>query len=283
MKLVCLYKNYQPNKMKKVILVTGASSGLGLATAKALQAQGHTVYGTSRDAKKIKDVPFKPLTMDVTDDASVQTAIDTIIKAEGKIDVLVNNAGNGITGPLYAMPVDIAKKQFEVNFFGVIRVSSAVLPGMIEKKQGLVINIGSLAGLFGLPYQGLYSASKFAIEGYSESLRMELQNTGIKVVVVNPGDFKTDFTASREKIKFPLKNEQLSKEFDAAVAAMEKDESIGADPSKLADQIVKIVGKSSPKHSYLVGAIGQTIVPTLKAVLPGGVFVKLMNDHYGIK
>jgi short-subunit dehydrogenase len=269
--------------MKKVILVTGASSGLGLATAKALQAEGHTVYGTSRDLKKVKDAPFKPLAMDVTDDASVQAAIDTIIKAEGKIDVLVNNAGNGITGPLYAMPVDIAKKQFEVNFFGVVRVSSAVLPGMIEKKQGLVINIGSLAGLFGLPYQGLYSASKFAIEGYSESLRMELQNTGVKVVVVNPGDFKTDFTASREKVSFPLKNEKLSKEYDAAVAAMEKDESIGADPSKLAAQISKIISKSSPKHSYLVGAIGQTIVPTLKAVLPGGVFVKLMNDHYGIK
>jgi short-subunit dehydrogenase len=269
--------------MKKVILVTGASSGLGLATAKALQAQGHTVYGTSRDLKKIKNAEFKPLAMDVTDDASVKAAVDAIIKAEGKIDVLVNNAGNGITGPLYAMPVDVAKKQFEVNFFGVVRVSSAILPGMIEKKQGLVINIGSLAGLFGLPYQGLYSASKFAIEGYSESLRMELYNTGIKVVVVNPGDFKTDFTASREKVPFPLKNELLNKEYDAAVAAMEKDESIGADPSKLADQICKIVDKSNPKHSYLVGAIGQTIVPTLKAVLPGGTFVKLMNDHYGIK
>ena len=269
--------------MKKVILVTGASSGLGLATAKALQAEGHTVYGTSRDAKKIKDVAFKPLSMDVTDDASVKAAVDTIIKAEGKIDVLVNNAGNGITGPLYAMPVDVAKKQFEVNFFGVVRVSSAILPGMIEKKQGLVINIGSLAGLFGLPYQGLYSASKFAIEGYSESLRMELQNTGVKVVVINPGDFKTDFTASREKIAFTLKNEQLNKEFDAAVAAMEKDESIGADPSKLASKIVSIVNTKNPKHSYLVGALGQTIVPTLKATLPGGLFVKLMNDHYGIK
>ena len=269
--------------MKKVILVTGASSGLGLATAKALQAEGHTVYGTSRDAKKIKDVAFKPLSMDVTDDASVKAAIDTIIKAEGKIDVLVNNAGNGITGPLYAMPVDVAKKQFEVNFFGVVRVSSAILPGMIEKKQGLVINIGSLAGLFGLPYQGLYSASKFAIEGYSESLRMELKNTGVKVVVVNPGDFKTDFTASREKVPFPLKNEQLNKEYNAAVAAMEKDEGIGADPSKLADKIVKIVGTKNPKHNYLVGAITQTIATTLKAVLPGGLFVKLMNDHYGIK
>lgn len=269
--------------MKKVILVTGASSGLGLATANALSAQGHTVYGTSRNITRIKDAAFAPLEMDVTDDASVNAAIARIIKAEGQIDVLVNNAGNGITGPLYAMPVEYAKKQFEVNFFGVVRVCSAVLPYMIEKKRGLVINIGSLAGLFGLPYQGLYSASKFAIEGYSESLRMELQNTGVKVSVVNPGDFKTDFTGNREKVPFTLKNESLKKEFEAAVAAMEKDEGVGADPSKLAAQICKIVGKSKPAHSYLVGAIGQTIVPTLKAILPGSIFVKLMNDHYGIK
>lgn len=269
--------------MKKVILVTGASSGLGLATANALSAQGHTVYGTSRNISRIKDAAFVPLEMDVTDDASVNAAIVKVIKAEGQIDVLVNNAGNGITGPLYAMPVEYAKKQFEVNFFGVVRVCSAVLPYMIEKKRGLVINIGSLAGLFGLPYQGLYSASKFAIEGYSESLRMELQNTGVKVSVVNPGDFKTDFTGNREKVPFTLKNESLKKEFEAAVAAMEKDEGIGADPSKLAAQICKIVGKSKPAHSYLVGAIGQTIVPTLKAILPGAIFVKLMNDHYGIK
>jgi len=269
--------------MKKVILITGASSGLGLATANALAAAGHTVYGTTRDIKRIKDVSFNPIQMDVTDDASVNAAVDKIIKAEGRIDVLVNNAGNGITGPLYAMPVEFAKKQFEVNFFGVVRVSSAILPEMIERKQGLVVNIGSLAGLFGLPYQGLYSASKFAIEGYSESLRMELQNTGVKVAVVNPGDFKTDFTGNRERVPFSIKNEKLEGEFNAAVAAMEKDESIGAHPDKLAAQIVKIVSKSSPSHSYLVGAIGQTIVPTLKAILPGSVFVKLMNDHYGIK
>jgi short-subunit dehydrogenase len=269
--------------MKKVILVTGASSGLGLATAKALQAAGHTVYGTSRDLKKMKDVPFNALEMDVTDDASVKAAVDKVIKAEGKIEVLVNNAGNGITGPLYAMPVELAKKQFEVNFFGVVRVSSAVIPGMIEKKQGLVINIGSLAGLFGLPYQGLYSASKFAVEGYSESLRMELKNTGVKVTVLNPGDFKTDFTGNREKAPFTLKNDKLKAEFETAVAAMEKDESVGADPAKLGAEVVKIVEKSNPKHNYLVGAIGQTIAVTLKSVLPGGLFVTLMNDHYGIK
>ncbi len=269
--------------MKKVILVTGASSGLGLATANALAAKGHTVYGTSRDIKRIKDVSFTPLQMDVTSDESVTAGVAKILKAEGRIDVVVNNAGNGITGPLYAMPVDAAKKQFEVNFFGVVRVCSAVLPGMIERKQGLVINIGSLAGLFGLPYQGLYSASKFAIEGYSQSLRMELQNTGVKVSVINPGDFKTDFTGSREKLPFTLPNEQLKKEFEAAVASMEKDESIGGEPAKVAAQVCKIVEKSKPAHNYLVGALGQTIVPTLKAILPGSLFVKLMNDHYGIK
>jgi len=269
--------------MKKVILVTGASSGLGLAMANALSAQGHTVYGAARSIDKVKNASFSTVQLDVTDDASVKAAVDKILTAEGQIDVLINNAGNGITGPLYAMPVDLAKKQFEVNFFGVVRMCSAVLPYMIEKKQGLVINIGSLAGLFGLPYQGLYSASKFAIEGYSESLRMELRNTGVKVTVVNPGDFKTDFTGNREKAPFPLKNESLKKEFEAAVAAMEKDESVGADPSKLAAQICKIVEKSNPKHNYLVGAIGQTIAVTLKSILPGGLFVKLMNDHYGIK
>jgi short-subunit dehydrogenase len=269
--------------MGKVILVTGASSGIGLACATALQAKGHTVYGSSRDLKRIQSVSFKPVELDVTDDASVKAAIDKIIKAEGKIDVLVNNAGNGVTGPAYAMPVESAKKQFEVNFFGVVRVSSAVLPKMIEAKQGLVINISSLAGLFGLPYQGMYSASKYAIEGYSQSLRMELRNTGIKVVLVNPGDFKSDFTQNRDKVPFSIKNEMLEKEYNSAVASMEKDESIGSDPESLAKKVCQIVDSSSPSHRYLVGAFGQTIVPTLKKILPGNIFEKLMNDHYGIK
>jgi short-subunit dehydrogenase len=269
--------------MGKVILVTGASSGIGLACATALQAKGHTVYGSSRDISRIKSVSFKPIELDVTDDASVKAAIDKIIKAEGKIDVLVNNAGNGVTGPAYAMPVEFAKKQFEVNFFGVVQVSSAVLPKMIEAKQGTVINMSSLAGLFGLPYQGLYSASKYAIEGYSQSLRMELRNTGVKVVILNPGDFKTDFTQNRQKVPFPIKNEQLEKEYNSAVASMEKDESVGASPEVIGKKVCQIVDSSSPAPRYLVGAFGQTIAVTLKAILPNGLFEKLMNDHYGIK
>jgi short-subunit dehydrogenase len=269
--------------MGKVILVTGASSGIGLACANALQAKGHTVYGSSRDLGRIKAVSFKPIELDVTSDASVKDAIDKIITAEGKIDVLVNNAGNGVTGPAYAMPAEYAKKQFEVNFFGVVRVSSAVLPKMIEAKQGLVVNIGSLAGLFGLPYQGLYSASKYAIEGYSQSLRMELRGTGVKVTIINPGDFKSDFTQNREKVPFTLKNEKLEAQYNSAVASMEKDESIGSDPAVIGKKLCEIVEKASPSHRYLVGAIGQTIAVTLKSILPNGLFEMLMNDHYGIK
>lgn len=269
--------------MGKVILVTGASSGIGLACATALQAKGHTVYGSTRDLSRLKSVSFKPIELDVTSDASVNAAIDRIIKEQGKIDVLINNAGNGVTGPAYAMPVDFAKKQFEVNFFGVIRVSSAVLPKMIEAKSGLIINVSSLAGLFGLPYQAMYSASKYAIEGYSQSLRMELKSTGVKVVLINPGDFKTDFTQNREKVPFPIKNEKLEKEYNTAVASMEKDESVGQSPDVIAKKVCDIVNSSSPAHRYLIGALGQTIAVPLKRILPGGIFEKLMNDHYGIK
>jgi short-subunit dehydrogenase len=269
--------------MKKVILVTGASSGIGLASATALHEAGHTVYGTTRNLAKKTVVPFNLIELDVTDDASAKAAIDKIIKAEGKLDVLVNNAGNGIAGPAYAMPVESAKKQFEVNFFGVVRMCSVAIPEMLKNKSGIVINISSLGGLFGLPYQSMYSASKYAIEGYSESMRMELRKTGVKIVTINPGDFKSDFSQNREKIPFTVDNAELKSNYDIAVASMEKDESVGADPSAIGKQLVKVVATSSPAHQYLVGAIGQTIAVTLKKVLPGGLFEKLMADHYGIK
>jgi len=269
--------------MKKVILVTGASSGIGLASATALHEAGHTVYGTTRNLAKKKDVPFKLIELDVIDDASAKAAVAQIIKAEGKIDVLVNNAGNGIAGPAYAMPVDKAKQQFEVNFFGVVRMCGVVIPEMLKNNSGIVVNISSLAGLFGLPYQSMYVASKYAVEGYSESMRMELRKTGIKIATINPGDFKTGFTGNREKIPFTVDNAVLKANYDKAVASIEKDENAGADPKAIGKELVKIVAKSNPAHQYLVGAIGQTIAVTLKKVLPGGLFESLMADHYGIK
>ena len=269
--------------MGKIILVTGASSGIGLASATALQAAGHTVYGSSRNISRLGSVSFKPIELDVTNDASAKAAIEKIISTEGKIDVLINNAGNGVAGPAYAMPVEFAKKQFEVNFFGVVRMCSTVLPFMIEKNAGLIINVSSLAGLFGLPYQSMYCASKFAVEGYSQSLRMELNSTKIKIALINPGDFKSDFTENREKVPFTVKNEKLKTEFEAAVAGMEKDESVGSDPALIGKKLCQIVESSSPSQNYLVGKFDQTMVPGLKRILPKSIFIKLMNDHYGIK
>jgi len=270
--------------MKKVILVTGASAGIGLAAATALQADGHIVYGASRSIKNLKNISFIPLEMDVTDDQSVSSAVAQIIKAEGRIDVLVNNAGTVTAGFLATTPVDFAKKQFEVNFFGVMRVSNAVIPGMIMNKSGLVINLSSMAGLFGTPYTGAYVAAKFAVEGYSQSLRMELQNTGVSVTVVNPGDFKTNNTSTREKLPLSLNHEKLEAEYAAALQVVEGNEINGGDPANVGKLIAKIVGKSKPAHRYLVGDFGQTGLPLLvKALLPSTMFSKMINGYYNIK
>lgn len=269
--------------MKKIILVTGASTGIGLATVHALAKKGHRVYGVSRSIIHENDSCFQAIQMDVTDDSSVRNTVKEILAKEGRIDVLINNAGNGIASPLYAVPISVAKAQFEVNFFGIVRVSNAVLPGMISSNAGLIINISSIAGLIGLPYQGLYSASKFAIEGYSQSLRMELFKTGIKVAVVNPGDFKTAFTSSRYILPLNFPDEALSSNFNAAVHSMEEDENKGGDPAEVAATVCKIVTTNTPRQNYLVGTMGQTIAPFLKQLLPGTLFIKLMNDHYGIR
>ncbi|CAM4097752.1 NADP-dependent 3-hydroxy acid dehydrogenase YdfG [Pedobacter westerhofensis] len=270
--------------MKKVILITGASSGFGLASANALQADGHIVYGASRSIKELKNISFIPLEMDVTDDASVNSGVEQIIKEQGKIDVLINNAGIVTAGPAYSTPVEFAKKQFEVNFFGVVRLSTAVLPGMIEQKKGLVINMSSMAGLFGLAYQSKYVAAKFALEGYSQSLRMELQNTGVDVVVVNPGDFKTANTSTRDKMKFPFKHPKLEAEYAAAIDVQEENEINGGDPAVVGKLIAKIVSSSKPAHRYLAGDFGQTRLPLIvKALLPSTMFSKMINGYYNIK
>ena len=269
--------------MKKVILVTGASSGIGLACANELYAAGHTVYGSSRDLKRMESVSFKPIELDVTNETSVNSAYDKIISAEGKLDVLINNAGNSIVGPAYTTPVEMARQQFNVNFFGLIRMSGAVLPAMIAENTGLIINISSLAGLFGLPYQSMYCASKHAVEGYSQSLRMELRKTNVKIVVINPGDYKTEITASREKFPLVIKNEKLLTDYNAMMSIVERDENSAPDPEILGKEVVKIVASSNPSHRYLSGQFSQRITPKLKSILPGSFFEKLMSGYFGIK
>jgi short-subunit dehydrogenase len=168
----------------KVILITGSSSGIGKASAEYLAQQGHIVFGTSRYPGSYP----KPDSYTVD---SIQTAVDQIVEDKGRIDVLINNAGFGIAGAMENTSIGKAKEQFETNFFGTVRLIKSVLPIMRKQDSGLIINISSIGGLIGLPYQSMYSASKFAIEGLTESLYKELRSSNIKIVLVEPGDFKT--------------------------------------------------------------------------------------------
>ena len=175
----------------QVILITGASSGFGKVTAQTLAGKGYVVYGTSRRIANGNIGQIRMLIADVTDENSVRSAVNRIMDEQGHIDVLINNAGMGIGGALEMATDEEISSQMDTNFMGMVRMCRAVLPIMRKQRQGKIINISSIAGRIAVPYQGFYSASKFAIEGYSEALSMEVYPFGIKVCVVEPGDFNT--------------------------------------------------------------------------------------------
>ena len=180
--------------MKKVILITGASSGMGESAAKLLIKNGHKVYGAARRLEKMNELEkagASILSLDLTREESVVSCIDEIMKREGRIDVLVNNAGYGSYGAVEDVPIDVARRQFEVNLFGLARITQLVLPGMRENKSGRIVNISSMGGKIYTPFGAWYHATKHALEGWSDCLRLELKEFGIEVVIVEPGAIKT--------------------------------------------------------------------------------------------
>lgn len=182
--------------MNKVALITGASSGMGKSTANILHRQGYKVYGAARRTEKMSDLEEKGmgvLSMDITDDSSVESAINEIINKEGRIDILINNAGYGSYGSVEDVPIEEAKRQFEVNMFGLARITQLVIPHMREQKSGRIVNITSMGGKIYTPFGAWYHATKHAVEGWSDSLRLELKPFGIDVVVVEPGGIKTEW------------------------------------------------------------------------------------------
>ncbi len=181
---------------KKVALVTGASSGMGAATAKKLAEQGVVVYGAARRVERMSElekVGIKTLKLDLTDDKSIEATIKMIIKNEGRIDILVNNAGYGSYGPIEEVPIEEARRQFEVNIFGLARITQLVLPHMRKQQSGRIVNISSMGGKIYTPLGGWYHATKFALEGWSDCLRVETKQFGIEVVVVEPGGVATEW------------------------------------------------------------------------------------------
>lgn len=265
-------------KENRVALVTGASSGIGHACARLLAARGLRVYGASRRPRP--DSPFHALCMDVRDETSVNSAIAGIAGREGRLDVVVNNAGIAIAGAAEDTSIEEARDQFDVNFFGVLRVCRAVLPILREQRAGTIVNIGSIAGLIAVPFQGLYSASKFALEGLSESLRLELAPFGIRVVLIEPGDHRTALTENRRRTEASLKNPAYRDRCDRAIARMAADERAGTDADAVARLLWRILSLARPRLRYTVGPPSERAAVWLKRLMPYAVVQKIMDLHY---
>ena len=261
-----------------VIFITGITSGFGRAMAARLSADGHKVYGTyRRDSEQIPGVTY--LKADVRDEESLRMAVDTVMEKEGCIDTVISNAGMGIGGPLEFTSIDDAQRQMDVNFMGMVRLLNQVVPVMRRQRHGHIICISSIGGLMGLPYQGMYSASKFAIEGYCEALRLELRRFGIHVTVINPGDFFTGFTAARTK-NLPPDAAAAYPGYSASMASIESDERSGLQPDYLARRMSRIVRKRRPANRYIIATFIQRLSVTLKTILPAKWYDRILASYY---
>ena len=268
--------------MNQVVFITGISSGFGNKIAVLLSSKGYTVYGTSRKDVEVGNA-ITVLKADVTDPASVKLAVDKVIEKEGHIDILINNAGMGISGAIEDFSLEDIKLQMGTNVMGVVNTIQAVLPSMRNRRKGLIMNVSSIGGLMGLPFQGFYSASKYAVEGLSEALRMEIKEFNIKVVVIEPGDFSTNFTANRKFVANATTTSAYKQQFVKSITAIEKDENGGLAPDFLARKVCKIIESKNPCHRYIISTLEQKFAVLLKAILPDVLFFKILASHYGIK
>ncbi len=271
---------------QSVVLVTGASSGFGLSCARLLARQGYMVYGTSRkpglSGASLIPANFEMLQMDVTSNESVEAAIESILAKEGRLDIVINNAGIGVAGAVEETTIEEAKDLFETNFFGVHRVCRAVIPQMRKQASGHIVNIGSMGAVVAIPFQVFYSASKAAIAMLSDGLSMELKPFGIKVTRIEPGDYKTSFTANRVFIAAADSSAVYRDACERAIAVMEHDEQNGADPEDLARALLEIIQMQSPGLNYRMGMLSQRLLVGLIPFLPTRVVEKLLMKSYNI-
>lgn len=267
--------------MNKVVLITGGSSGIGKSIGEFLHKKGFVVYGTSRSPEKVVNSIFPLIALDVRNVASIQSAIAKVIEISGRLDIVINNAGVGITGPLEEIPMEEIKNNFETNFFGPIEVMKAVLPQMREQKSGLIINITSIAAYMGLPYRSVYSASKGALELITEALRMEVKQFGIEITNVAPGDFATNIASGRFHAPV-IKGSAYEKVYGETLATMNEHVDAGSNPNEMAEAIFKIIQEDKPKVHYKVGAFMQKFSIVLKRALPDKVYEKMLMNHYNL-
>ena len=265
--------------MSKVVLITGGSSGIGKSIGEFLHYKGFVVYGTSRNPSRISDSLFPLVQLDVRDNVSIEKAVAEIVQKSGTIDVLINNAGVGITGPVEEIPTEEIKNNFETNFFGPIEMMKAVLPHMRQQNEGLIINITSIAGYMGLPYRGIYSASKGALELITEAMRMEVKDFGVKITNVAPGDFATNIAAGRYHAPV-IKDSAYTVPYGNTLKMMDEHVDSGSNPNQMAEAIYSIIQNPNPKIHYKVGVFLQKFSIVLKRILPDKVYEKMLLNHY---
>jgi NAD(P)-dependent dehydrogenase (short-subunit alcohol dehydrogenase family) len=265
---------------RKVVLITGASSGVGQSTARLLSQKGYKVFGTSRNPASAESIPaVEMLSLDVRSDASVSACVTAVVNQAGRVDVLVNNAAYELAGALEEISLEEAKAQFETNFFGVVRMVTAVLPSMRQQRQGLIINVSSLSGVTSIPFMGVYSASKFAVEGYTEALRMEVKPFNINVSLAEAGFLKTPMMDKRQTPAAPLKayDQWRQRAFDAIRDREEK----GPGPHLVAETVLKIISSKTPRLRYLIGPQAR-LISGLKWFLPEGAYERAKMGNFGL-
>jgi NAD(P)-dependent dehydrogenase (short-subunit alcohol dehydrogenase family) len=271
-----------------VALVTGGSSGIGESTARALLAKGFVVYAVARRVDRmaaLSDLGVQTFAMDVTDDASMVAGIDRIIDEHGRIDLLVNNAGYGSYGAVEDVPIDEARRQFEVNVFGLARLVQLATPHMRAQESGRIINISSIGGKFYEPFGAWYHATKFAVEGFSDSLRMELRPFGIQVVLIEPGPIRTEWNEiARDSLLERSGDGPYALYARHAHGVMERfdEPSRASTPEEVADKIVKAALAKRPAARYPVGR-GARMITTSRDLLPDRVFDEVVSRTYGTR
>ena len=272
--------------MKKTILLTGASSGIGYQTAESLAKEEHVVYGAARRTEKmetLKQFGVKPIYLDVTDEENIKSAIDTIIRNEGRIDVLINNAGYGSFGAVEDVEINEARRQFEVNLFGLARLVQLVIPHMRKQKAGRIINVSSVGGRVTTYFGAWYHATKYALEAFSDALRMEVSDFGIDVSLIEPGGIKTNWgIIASDKLEKSAKGGAYEKEAMKTAKGMKKQYSgnLLSHPIVITKAISKAVNRNRPKARYLIGFMAKPLV-FLHTILPTKVFDKIMKKLMG--
>lgn len=269
-----------------VVFITGASGGFGRAIVQRLLQASYRVFGTSRHPKKVKMDDLKAyqdhytlLEMDVDSSLSVKKALKQVLEMTNHLDVVINNAGYALAGSIEDTSIEEVQKTFNTNFFGVHRVCRQVIPIMRKKGAGRIINISSLIGLVGIPFQAFYAATKYAIEGYTEALRLELEPLNLKVSLVEPGDFHTPLTENRKIARQCNPDSVYWSRFSKVIKEVEKSEGKGDPPEKLAALIEKIIKSPSPRLRYRIGP-GSKIIG-FKPLLPESLALKLISQYYG--